>query len=104
MSEFFLSLNWVDILVFFGLLRGAYVGYQSGVLKEIVRMSLYVTTLVMLVMFAETVIDFVRQNTFMSEQFASFLVYVGLALLIYLVLKIATDFLLGLVIGYYPDV
>ena len=94
MMDYIKDLNWVDFLIIFGLIRGAYIGYQEGIFKEILRLFLYLITIAILLTFSGILADYVGQNTFLGPESAKGLTVVAMGLVVYLGLKIVADLLL----------
>jgi uncharacterized membrane protein required for colicin V production len=94
LKDIILSLTWVDYLIIVGLTRGAFVGYRDGLLKELLRIFLYVLTLALLVAFSNIAIDFVFENTFLGEKAARVGVLLSMTLATYWLLKIIMDLIL----------
>ena len=55
MREFFSKLTWVDYIALAAVLRGLYVGYKAGFFHELLRVTTYVVTLVVTMIFFERV-------------------------------------------------
>ncbi|MBF0254779.1 MAG: CvpA family protein [Candidatus Omnitrophica bacterium] len=94
MVDYIQSLNWVDFVILFGIIRGAYVGYQDGVVKEILRIFLYLVTLVVLHGFSGVSSEYIYRNTFLGPEVSTALAISAMALITYLVLKIIADMVL----------
>lgn len=95
-KEFILSLTWVDFVILFGIIRGAHSGYRDGLIKEVLRLVVYVIALCVMIAFSGITANFVSANTFLGEDTALGLTGVALVLITYLVLKIITDLILKL--------
>ena len=94
MAEFIRALNWVDYVILFGLIRGAFVGYRDGIFRELLRIFLYLVTLAIILSFSGNLADYVGDKTFLSPETATVFVILAVALIAYLVLKILADLLL----------
>ncbi|MFT5206936.1 MAG: putative membrane protein required for colicin V production [Candidatus Omnitrophota bacterium] len=94
MKEYISSLSWLDYVILFSLIRGAFIGYRDGFFQELLRMFLYIVTLAVLTAFSGEFANIVTDKTFLGEGTATLLVIIAMALITYLVLKIILDFVL----------
>lgn len=96
MKEFILSLTWVDFVILFGVIRGAHVGYRDGLVKELLRIIVYIIAIGMALSCSGIAANFVSANTFLDEETALRLTGVAITLVTYLIFKIITDIILKL--------
>jgi len=94
MVELVQALTWVDFVIIFGLIRGAYAGYHDGIVREILRVFWYIVTLAVIVSFSDIAGDYLHRNTFLSPKTANGLSIAAMGLVTYLILKVATDLIL----------
>ena len=66
--EYVKNLRWPDFIIAVGLLRGALVGYRDGLLKELLRILLYIFTLVVILGVYESLTEFVGRNTILNDE------------------------------------
>lgn len=94
MKEFIEQLNWPDYLLAFGILRGAFVGYKQGLLRELLRASFYIASLVVLLAFKDTVTEYVSEHTVLHQTAAQGIVALAMTLGTYFLLKMIGDLVL----------
>lgn len=88
MKELISRLTWVDYLTLILALRGAYVGYRSGIFPELLRVAAYVITVVATFHFYEPLAQFVTLKTFFSLKSATALSFGLLLVGVFLLTKI----------------
>jgi uncharacterized membrane protein required for colicin V production len=88
------SLSWADYLLLVGMIRGALVGYCDGVVKEVLRLFLYLVTLGVLLTFSPGAADLLTTNTILGPEISKGIVAGAILLLAYSVLKLIVDLIL----------
>lgn len=94
MSEFISRLTWVDYITFVAVLWGIYTGYKSGLFPEILRVAVYLTTVIVTLKFHETVSQYITLKTFLNSTTASAIAFFLLLLGVFFLLKVVTTVLL----------
>ena len=96
MKEFISRLTWVDYLTLIGILRGAYVGYRSGLFPELLRIAAYVITVIVTFHYYELLAEQVTLKTFLNLPTATAVSFVVLLVTVFGVTKIITMLFLKL--------
>jgi hypothetical protein len=87
LKEVFTSLNWVDFVIIFAFLRGAWVGYRDGLFAEIIRVFIYASMALGYVLFAPKLGQTIQIQFAMSESVANIIGGVIAAILIFIVFR-----------------
>lgn len=96
MKDLIARINWVDYLIFVGIIRGLYVGYRDGYFAEILRITSYVISILIAVKFYPALSAQVTLNSFLNAAASSVIAFgmlliggfIGTKLLRSLILKL----------------
>jgi len=68
--EYLSTLNWVDYVIIGGFVRGCYVGYRDGILRELVRLVVIALAIFSAVQFSAPLAQLITLRTFLSYALA----------------------------------
>ena len=95
-KEFILTLNWVDYIIVIAFLRGAFVGYHSGLLSELLIVFTYGSAIVGAIGFSPFLGQLIEKQLpvegMVANTAAAFIVFI----IIFLVFRLASVILLKL--------
>ena len=96
MKEFISRLTWVDYLAMIAVLRGAYVGYKSGLFPEILRIAAYLVTVIVTFHFKEPLAQLITLKTFLNAATAGAVAFFSLLVGVLFLTKLVTALILKL--------
>ena len=96
LKELISKLTWVDYLALIALLRGLYVGYKSGVIHELLRVTAYIVTMVVTLYLFEPLAQYLTLHTFLNIATARVIGFAGALVVVYLLTKILRTILVKL--------
>ena len=94
MSEFISSLTWVDYVTLAAAIWGAVVGYKGGLFPELLRVAVYLVTVIVTFKFHEPLTQVLTLKTFLNHTTAGVLAFFALLAGTFVLLKILTILLL----------
>ena len=96
MKEFISRLTWVDYLTVIVALRGVYVGFKSGFFPELLRIVIYLVTVIAAFHFYEPFAEQITLKTFLNLQVSTVIAFAVIFLVVFLILRLAMLFFLKL--------
>lgn len=90
MQETVSQLTWVDWVAFLAVLRGAWVGYRSGLFPELLRIVAYLVTLAVTFYYHEPLAQYLTLQTFLNLTAATAVSFCALLIALFIVTKFIT--------------
>lgn len=88
MKDLLSKLTWVDYIALVALMRGLYVGYKSGLLQELLRVTSYILSLLIALQFHGLVTQQLTMHTFLNETTAKAVAFGATFLVAFILLKL----------------
>ena len=94
MNELISRLTWADYLTAVAVLRGAWVGYKSGLLPELLRIVAYAVTVVVTLYYYDPLAQMITLKSFLNVTSATAVAFFALFVLTFIVTKLASMLLI----------
>lgn len=96
MYEFIARLTWVDYIALVAVVWGFFVGYKGGLFPEILRVVVYLVTVIVTLRFRAPLTDYLTLKTFLNSAIAGAVAFAVLLVGVFFLLKLVTLILLKL--------